>query len=152
MVKPLHFKGDKKVKKRKRTADPSDATDAPDSKALITTTDSGAAAAPQAPGANTEDDDSWVDAEVPSDVSGPIVVVLPTEPMTCLACDANGKVFCSEIENCVDGKANTAEPHDVRQVWVASRVAGAEGYNLKGHHGRYVHFPHKSCVSRESEE
>ncbi|KAF1954519.1 FRG1-like family protein [Byssothecium circinans] len=133
MVKPLQFKGDKKVKKRKRVADPSDAS-APNSKAVATTTTT-TDANEVAP---IEDDDSWVNADAPSDISGPIVVVLPTEPLSCLACDANGKVFCSEIENCVGGRAETAEPHDVRQVWVASRVAGTESFSLKGHHGRYL--------------
>lgn len=133
MVKPLSFKGDKKPKKRKRVAEAQD-DDAPNAKALTTTGASSAAA--------DEDDDSWVNADAPTDVSGPIVVVLPTEPATCLACDANGKVFCSAIENFVDDNPATAEPHDVRQVWVANRVAGTESFSLKGHHGRYgIHFP-----------
>lgn len=126
MVKPLSFKGDKKPKKRKRVADDGDA-DAPTSKALTTT----------APADTTvADDDSWLNADAPTDISGPILVVLPTESATCLACDANGKVFCSEIENCVEGDPATAEPHDVRQVWVATRVAGTDSFSLKGHHGR----------------
>jgi len=126
MPKALHFKGDKKVKKKKRTAEPYDVDDAP-SKALATS----------AAAEGTEDDDSWVSAEVPSDISGPIVIVLPTETPSCLACDANGKVFASALENMVDGDLGTAEPHDVRQVFVANRVAGTEGLGLKGHHGRY---------------
>ncbi|KAF2680953.1 actin-crosslinking protein [Lentithecium fluviatile CBS 122367] len=125
MVKPLHFKGDKKVKKRKRVADPSDA-DAPNTKALTTTS------------STVEDDDSWVNAELPSDIAGPIVIVLPTDEVTCLACDAIGKVFTSTLENIVDGEPTTAEPHDVRQVWVANRVAGTEALSLKGHHGKYL--------------
>ncbi|KAF2868815.1 FRG1-like family-domain-containing protein [Massariosphaeria phaeospora] len=127
MVKPLHFKGDKKQKKRKRAAEADDA-DAPTSKALATTS-----GAPQ-----SVDDDSWVTADVPGDVAGPVLIVLPTEPPACLACDANGKVFASTIENFVDGDPTTAEPHDVRQVFVANRVAGTENISLKGHHGRYL--------------
>jgi protein FRG1 len=126
MVKPLSFKGDKKVKKRKRVADTDDA-EGTASKALTT-----------APPAEPESDDSWVNADAPSDVTGPIVIVLPTEKPTCLACDAVGKVFASELENIVEGDASTAEPHDVRQVFVANRIAGTENFNLKGHHGRYV--------------
>ncbi|KAH9863640.1 hypothetical protein J1614_009572 [Plenodomus biglobosus] len=126
MPKALHFKGDKKVKKRKKTADPYDADDAP-SKQLATNAS-----------AATEDDDSWVSADVPSDISGPIVIVLPTDAPTCLACDANGKVFASALENLVDGDSSTAEPHDVRQVFIANRVAGTESLSLKGHHGRYL--------------
>ncbi|KAF3034973.1 hypothetical protein E8E11_004904 [Didymella keratinophila] len=126
MVKPLSFKGDKKVKKRKRVADPDDAEQST-SKALSTS----------AP-VDEESDDSWVSADASSDITGPIVIVLPTEKASCLACDAVGKVFASELENIVDGDATTAEPHDVRQVFVANRVAGTEDFNLKGHHGRYL--------------
>lgn len=129
MVKPLSFKGDKKVKKRKRVADPDDA-ESSSSKTLTTS----ALAEP-------ESDDSWVSADAPSDITGPIVVVLPTEKATCLACDAVGKVFASELENIVESDASTAEPHDVRQVFVANRVAGTEDFNLKGHHGRYAENP-----------
>lgn len=125
MPKALHFKGDKKVKKKRKVAEPYDADNAP-SKQL----------APAAQG--TEDDDSWVNADTPTDITGPIVIVLPTDPPTCLACDANGKVFASTLENIVDGDASTAEPHDVRQVFVANRVAGSESLSLKGHHGRSV--------------
>ena len=127
MPKALHFKGDKKVKKKKRPAEPYDADDAP-SKALTTST-----------GAEKgEEDDSWVTADAPSDITGPVVIVLPTDTPSCLACDANGKVFASTLENIVDGDLGTAEPHDVRQVFVANRVAGTESLSLKGHHGRYV--------------
>lgn len=127
MPKALHFKGDKKVKKKKRPTEPYDADDAP-SKALTTSTSADAG----------EEDDSWVTADAPSDITGPIVIVLPTDTPSCLACDANGKVFASTLENIADGDLGTAEPHDVRQVFVANRVAGTEGLSLKGHHGRYV--------------
>lgn len=131
MVTPLSFKGDKKAKKRKRIADDGSADpEARASKALTAASTSASDAA--------QEDDSWVTADAPTDISGPIVVVLPTEPPTCLACDANGKVFCSQIENCVGGDPATSEPHDVRQVWVATRVAGTESFSLKGHHGRYA--------------
>lgn len=130
MVKPLSFKGDKKSKKRKRTAEQTD-SNLPSSKEIAT------ASEPE-----TQNDDSWVTAEAPSDVAGPVIFVLPTEPGTCLACDANGKIFTSEIENFVDGDPTTAEPHDVRQVWVANRVAGTENFSFKGHHGRYCNQRH----------
>ncbi|KAF2751369.1 actin-crosslinking protein [Sporormia fimetaria CBS 119925] len=132
MPTPLHFKGDKKQKKRKRVPEIDDANvEAKYSKSVTTT--SRATTTPA-----NDDDDSWVSADAPTDVSGPILIVLPTEPATCLACDANGKVFTSAIENFVDGDPSTAEPHDVRQVWVANRVAGTESFSLKGHHGKYL--------------
>ena len=130
MVKPLAFKGDKKSKKRKQPApesglDPQD----PNSTALTTT---------EPTTATTDEDDSWVTAEAPSDITGPVIFALPSTPPTCIACDANGKVFASELENLVEGDLSTAEPHDVRQVWVANRVAGTENISFKGHHGRYA--------------
>lgn len=129
MVKPLTFKGDKKTKKRKRV----DAEEkfgngeSSTSKELtITKTEEDPAV----------DDDSWVTAEATGDVVGPIVLVLPSEPPSCIACDAGGKVFPSQLENIIDNDPATAEPHDVRQVWIANRVAGTETFSFKGHHGK----------------
>lgn len=127
MVKPLSFKGDKKVKKRKRTRD-EDADgdgDGPATKDIK-------GDAPQ----QAQDDESWVSADAVTDIAGPVMFVLPTKPVTCLACDANGKVFGSAVENMVEDAPSTAEPHDVRQVFIANRVAGTDTFSFKGHHGK----------------
>lgn len=129
MVKPLSFKGDKKVKKRKRVdaAEKFGDEDGPSSKQLtVAKTNEDPAV----------DDDSWVTAEATGDVVGPVVIVLPSDPPSCIACDTNGQVFASALENIIEGDPATAEPHDVRQVWVANRVAGTETFTFKGHHGR----------------
>ncbi|KAL8360861.1 hypothetical protein RB601_007006 [Gaeumannomyces tritici] len=126
MVKPLTFKGDKKPKKRKRTDEESQAR-----KQQV-------AAQTQAEDEDASNDDSWVSAEAIGDVTGPIIFVLPTEPPSALACDANGKVFTLALENIVEGNPTSAEPHDVRQVWVANKVAGTENFRFKGHHGKYL--------------
>ena len=128
MVKPLAFKGDKKSKKRKAPhADVDDKfEEAGESKPFTV----------QNATAETEEDDSWVTAEATTDVTGPIIITLPSTKPSCIACDANGKVFASELENIVERDSATAEPHDVRQVWIANRVAGTEEISLKGHHGR----------------
>jgi protein FRG1 len=145
MVKPLTFKGDKKTKKRKRAPKDEDET-AASSSALTTQ------AQAQSGATNNEDasDDSWVTADAPSDISGPVIIVLPTEPGSCLACDANGKVFTIAVENFIDNDIATAEPHDVRQVWVANRVAGTESLSLKGHHGRYLSCDKYGILSASS--
>ena len=127
MVKPLTFKGDKKAKKRKRAPAEDDDANPSMSKALV-----------QQSSASQPEDDTWVSAEAITDISGPIVLVLPTDEPTALACDVNGKVFALPLENIVDNDPSTAEPHDVRQVWIANRVAGSENFSLKGHHGRYL--------------
>ena len=127
MVKPLAFKGDKKSKKRKSTHLDSNFTpEDSDSKALTI----------QNTIAEAEEDDSWVTAEAATDVTGPIIFALPSTSPTCIACDANGKVFTSELENIIESDLATAEPHDVRQVWIANRVAGTDEISFKGHHGR----------------
>ncbi len=128
MVKPLMFKGDKKPKKRKRAdAEPSDEQSSKELKAAVEADDTIA------------EDDTWVSAEAASDVAGPIMFVLPSRPAAALACDAAGTVFTSTVENIIDGNASSAEPHDVKQVWVANRVVGTDHFRFKGHHGKYVH-------------
>lgn len=125
MVKPLTFKGDKKPKKRKRTETESAAEGAGSSeRAVARLAEDGG------------DDDSWVSAEAMVDVVGPVMLVLPTEPPTCLACDANGKVFTDPIENIIDANPASAEPHDVRQVWVANKIYGTENFRFKGRYGK----------------
>lgn len=125
MVKALSFKGDKKPKKRKRvdTEEKFGEGSTSASKELSKVEE-------------TPDDDTWVTSEAATDVVGPIIFVLPSDPPTCIACDTNGKVFASPLENMIDGDPATAEPHDVRQVWVASRVVGTETFSFKGHHGK----------------
>lgn len=124
MVKPLAFKGDKKSRKRKSPHP--DNSEEGDSKALLV----------QSTTTEAEDDDSWVTAEAATDITGPVILTFPSANPTCLACDANGKVYASGLENIVDGDLATAEPHDVRQVFIASRVAGTDEISFKGHHGR----------------
>jgi protein FRG1 len=124
MVKPLIFKGEKKPKKRKRAEAGLDA-------------DSGLSGPKRSAAEDLENDDSWVSADAPTDVAGPVMIVLPTAPKpSALSCDANGKVFALEVENIVDNNPGSAEPHDVRQVWVANKVAGTENFRFKGENGK----------------
>ncbi|KAI0011947.1 actin-crosslinking protein [Xylariaceae sp. FL0662B] len=139
MVKPLTFKGDKKPKKRKRTeANPS--TEGAGPSDLI-----------KATGEDAENDDSWVSAEAVGDIVGPVMIVLPSEPATCLACDANGKVFADPVENIIDGNPSTAEPHNVRQVWVANKIYGTENFRFKGRYGKYLSCDKYGILTATSE-
>ncbi|KAK4659017.1 hypothetical protein QC762_106630 [Podospora pseudocomata] len=146
MVKALTFKGDKKPKKRKRTGGASGKADDDDNRQLKT-----AKPSTEADADADADDDSWVSADVTADISGPIMFVLPTEPPTALACDAIGKVFTLPIENIIDNNPITAEPHDVRQVWVANRIVGTEHFRFKGHHGKYLSCDKIGLFSATSE-
>lgn len=129
MVKALSFKGDKKPhKKRKRTQDENNDEDASSSKQLQT-----------ADSAAPEDDENWVSADTVEDISGPVVMVLATDPASCAAVDQLGKVFTSKIENMVENEPSSAEPHDVRQVWISQKIVGTENsFTFKGHHGKWV--------------
>ncbi len=138
-VKPLTFKGDKKTKKRKRVVDTAEKF----GEGEASTSKEVAVAKPEAD--PSVEDDSWVTAEATTDVVGPIIFVLPSEPPTCIACDTNGKVFTLPVENIIENDPATAEPHDVRQVFVANRVAGTETFSFKGHHGKCVVIPTSSC-------
>ncbi|KAF9883800.1 hypothetical protein FE257_002784 [Aspergillus nanangensis] len=131
MVKPLTFKGDKPKKRKHQSssADPSSAPRGPKAPKPDT---------PVEHNDDTAEDQSWVTADTPTDLAGPVVLVLSANPPCCIASDANGKVFASALENLIEGDATTAEPHDVRQVWVATRVAGTEALSFKGHHGKYL--------------
>lgn len=122
MVKPLAFKGDKKAKKRKLVD--TDLDEDLVTEAQVRTTN--------------DEDDTWVTPDGARDLTGPVIIVLPSTHAAALACDANGKIFPSELENLVNGDPSTAEPHDVRQVWVANKIGGSEIITLKGHHGRYL--------------
>lgn len=141
MVKPLTFKGDKPKKRKHRDIASTDSKFGTDTHTATSTGPSTNTRTPAEETQHLEDsaeDQSWVSADTPSDIAGPVVLVLPSDPPTCIASDANGKVFASELENLIEGDAATAEPHDVRQVWVATRVAGTESFSFKGHHGKYV--------------
>lgn len=126
-VKALSFKGDKKVKKRKRT----DATD--DSNPNTTRN-------PQKSNPDPDDETTWLIPAQASDLLGPTIIVLPTKPPTCLASDPDGTVFASPLENVIEDDPRTAEPHSVQQVWVTTRVAGMKGSQVtfKAAHGGYL--------------
>ncbi|KAL7787832.1 FRG1-like family domain-containing protein [Trichoderma ceciliae] len=161
MVKPLTFKGDKKAKKRKRAA--ADHGDGDDNDKDDNNNAGGESSGKQLVKAkergkererNDQDqanDDGWVSADAVTDVVGPIMIVLPTDKASALACDPSGKVFALPIENIVDGNPTSAEPHDVRQVWVANRVAGTENFRFKGHHGKYLACDKIGLLSATSE-
>ncbi|RVX75573.1 hypothetical protein B0A52_00926 [Exophiala mesophila] len=133
-IKPLSFKGDtKKAKKRKHRSDETE-QDGGHHHETNTNNPSGST--------DPSSDDSWTTPDVSSDVAGPTVLILAgtTNPTMCLASDAHGNVFASAMENIFESHVETAEPHDVRQVWVASAVAGtADGQiSLKASHGGYL--------------
>ncbi|OQO11921.1 hypothetical protein B0A48_03648 [Cryoendolithus antarcticus] len=129
MPKALTFKGDKKPSKKRKRPDELGADDAT-STSLIRANE---------PPTEAPEDDTWVSADTFTDLSGPVLLVFHTSPPHALACDQLGVVFASKLENLVEGNPASAEPHDVRQVFVATRVVGSEGdVVFKGCNGKYL--------------
>jgi protein FRG1 len=128
-VKPLSFKGDKKHSKKRKHRPDDETLPSDPNKALtaIESTDD-----------PTAEDETWTTPDKPTDLTGPVLLILPTQPRTCLASDAHGNVFASALENIVENVPETGEPHDVRQVWVATAVAGTVELSFKGSHGGYL--------------
>ncbi|KIR26769.1 protein FRG1 [Cryptococcus deuterogattii LA55] len=120
--KKLKFKGDK-PKKKKRSHHHSSGgrgDDGDDLEAL-------AAADPR----------GWMFPSNPMEINGPTYILLPTEPLTCLAWDATRqKVYAApvDIPQAPEGANDlseseillTIEPTDVNHVWVMSRLSGSE--------------------------
>ncbi|KAF3925332.1 hypothetical protein ABW20_dc0108944 [Dactylellina cionopaga] len=155
MIKPLHFKGDKKpIKKRKRA----EADDESTAKSISTSTAEKFGSSAGASSSSTalvptekekekkvkvvnEDldaDDGWVNSDAVDDIRGPVIFTFASTPPTCLACDATGKIFASPLRDIDGDDLTTAEPHDVRQVWTATRIAASTRFAFKGHHGKYL--------------
>lgn len=72
------------------------------------------------------------------DINGPVIFALSASYPICISCDAAGKVFASPLETVSGDDLSTAEPTDVKQVWVATKIHGSEKYSFKSHHGKYL--------------
>ena len=140
-IKPLSFKGEKKPHKKRKKRDEDDG--------LPTTASTNTSNQPP-----SSEDDTWVSCDTPTDLSGPTLLVLPTSnPPTALSTDAHGNIFASPLENLIEGDPSTAEPHDVRQVWIATKIEGLRPgeVSFKGWNGRYLGCDGKGGLSARRE-
>ncbi|WVR07966.1 hypothetical protein IAU60_005009 [Kwoniella sp. DSM 27419] len=119
--KKLKFKGDKPKKKKRSHHSGQNAEVEEDEMAAL------AAADPR----------GWIFPESPMEISGPSFILLPSEPLTCLAWDPQRqKVYAApvDIPQAPEGMNDlseaeilqTIEPSDVNHVWVVSRLSGSE--------------------------
>ncbi|KAK4686786.1 protein FRG1, partial [Tremellales sp. Uapishka_1] len=119
--KKLKFKGDK-VKKKKRSHREAEGRDEDDELAAM------AAADPR----------GWIFSEDVMEITGPSFIILPSEPLTCLAWNPQRQqVYAAPIEipEAPEGADDLTpseilqaiEPTDVNHVWVVSRLSGSEG-------------------------
>lgn len=119
----LKFKGDKPKKKRKHDADGAD--DAEGSSRRRRKRD----------GSADEDDETWVLPETPLEIRGPVFLFHAADPAPlCVNFDATrGRVTLVSLDRDANAERDVLEkvPTDVSQVWVATRVAGADTINLR---------------------
>ncbi|TYJ55088.1 hypothetical protein B9479_004226 [Cryptococcus floricola] len=119
--KKLKFKGDKSKKKKRSHNHSSGAQSGRDELEAL------AAADPT----------GWMFPAGPNEINGPAYILLPTEPLTCLAWDPHRQRVHAvpvEIPQAPEGANDlseaeilqTIEPTDVNHVWVVSRLSGSE--------------------------
>lgn len=120
MVTKLKFKGDK-PKKRKLNQDE---------------------AGKQGSGSNIgeNEEEGWVDADTLDDIStGPLFITFASSPPVAVASDPLGKVCASVIKLPNDEEdLSNARPDDVRQVWIATRLAESGKISLKTATGKFL--------------
>ena len=133
MVTKLKFKGEK-PKKRKRNEDD-----------------------PEKLGASRHDgndeDQGWVNAESLDDIStGPLFITFASSPPVAVASDSLGKVYASVLKlPDEDGDLEKAEPDDVRQVWIATRLTGSSKICLKTATGKFLSCDKVGILSASKE-
>jgi len=119
MVTKLKFKGEK-TKKRKRHEE------SEDRQAHL--------------GRGDEEEQGWVDAESLDDIStGPLFITFSSTPPIAIGCDPLGKVYAALLgKKEGSGDLENFEPEDVRQVWVATRLADSNKISLKTATGKFL--------------
>jgi len=131
MVTKLKFKGEKH-KKRKRTDDE-------DKQGTSNRADNV--------------DDGWVNASSLDDVStGPLFITFASSPPIAVASDALGRVYAAHIKvSDEDYDLGNAEPDDVRQVWVATRLVDSAKISLKTPTGKFLSCDKVGILSASKE-
>lgn len=119
MVTKLKFKGDKHKKRKRDHNDPDD------------------------PGTSVnvagDEEEGWIEAESLEDIgSGPLFITFASSPPVALASDPFGKVYASPLMKEEDGYATNVEPDDVKQVWIATRLAESSKISLKTANGKFL--------------
>jgi len=131
MVTKLKFKGEKH-KKRKRTDDEDR----------------------QEPSKDGDDaDGGWVNAQSLDDIStGPLFITFASSPPIAVASDALGRVYAAPIKlSDGDDDLINAEPDDVRQVWIATRLVDSTKISLKTPTGKFLSCDKVGILSASKE-
>lgn len=120
MVSKLKFKGERQKKRKRHDAD---------ADAQGSSRDGGVGS------------EGWVNATSLDDIgSGPLFIVFSSSPPVALSHGGSGNVLASVIKSVRDGGAleDNAEPDDVPQVWIATRLAHSDKISLKTPHNKFL--------------
>lgn len=129
MVTKLKFKGEKQ-KKRKRTQD--------DAEKQLASEDNG--------------QEGWTNAESLDDIStGPLFITFASSSPVAVASDPLGKIYASPITGAAEGEIGNAEPSDIRQVWIATKVIGSNKISLKTATGKFLSCDRIGILSASKE-
>src|SRR5208282_232840 len=75
-----------------------------------------------------DEEEGWVNAESLDDIStGPLFITFASSPPIAVASDPLGKVYAYVLKS----DDENVEPDDVRQVWIATRLAESSKISLK---------------------
>jgi len=124
----LVFKGDKPKKKKRRNKDEGKRGD------------------------EGIDPQTWVQPDNPTQVYGPTFIVHPSEPPLCITYDtARSKIMLHTVPLADGEKLLDLTPSEVSQVWVVTRVAGAETINLRTPEGKFISCDKHGIVTADRE-
>ncbi|KIJ41223.1 hypothetical protein M422DRAFT_68278 [Sphaerobolus stellatus SS14] len=98
------------------------------------------------------DPQTWVRPENPIEVYGPTFIVHPSEPPLCITYDTTrSKIMLHNLSLKEDEALLNLTPSEVSQVWVVTRVAGAEAINLRTPEGKFISCDKHGIVSADRE-
>lgn len=133
MVTKLKFKGEKSKKRKRNVDDP----------------ESGGPSAKE----DINEDEGWIDAESLDDINtGPLFIVFMSSPAVAAASDPLGKIYAATLKPSDEhGSIGNIEPDDVRQVWIATRLAGGSKISLKTPTGKFLSCDKVGILSASKE-
>lgn len=98
------------------------------------------------------DPQSWVQPENPIQVYGPTFIIHPSSPPVCITYDATrSRIMLHALHLEPEKPLLSAEPTEIPQVWVVTRVAGATTINLRTPEGKFLSCDAHGIVSSDRE-
>ena len=70
--------------------------------------------------------------------SGPLFITFASDPPIALASDPLGKIYASPLKVEEGSNSTDLEPNDVKQVWIATRLAESSKISLKTALGKFL--------------